>query len=162
MALLTISGVARQVGLQPSTIRYYERIGLMPHPLRVSGQRRYDTSVLYRLALIQRARELGFSLEEVRELFLGFRNLPRASDRWRKLCHRKLNELDTLAEGVKTVRRLLKRMMRRCTCATLDQCGRGIFRTGALRSALIPVPRKLQVRPMNSSAFAACRSAILR
>ena len=59
MSELTISEVARQVGLQASAIRYYERIGLLPRAPRMSGQRRYDTTALYRLAIIQRARQLG-------------------------------------------------------------------------------------------------------
>ena len=75
MPELVISEVARQVGLQASAIRYYERIGLLPQALRMSGQRRYDTTALYRLALIQRARQLGFTLTEIRDLFFGFLQL---------------------------------------------------------------------------------------
>jgi MerR family transcriptional regulator, redox-sensitive transcriptional activator SoxR len=52
MAQLAISEVAQQVGLQASAIRYYEQIGLLPPAQRMSGQRRYDTTVLYRLAII--------------------------------------------------------------------------------------------------------------
>jgi DNA-binding transcriptional MerR regulator len=68
----------------------------------MSGQRRYDTIVLYRLAVIQRARQLGFTLDEIRQLFFGFRNVARASERWQKLSRKKLAELDGL---IKTVRR---------------------------------------------------------
>ena len=130
MPQLYISEVARQVGLRPSAIRYYERIGLLPSAQRESGQRRYDTTALYRLAIIQRARQLGFTLDEIRQLFFGFGNAPRASERWRKLSRRKLAELDDLTGGIKTVRRLLKKMMRNCGCQTLDQCGKRIFRSG--------------------------------
>ena len=131
MPELTISEVARQVGLQASAIRDYEQIGLLPPAHRISGQRRYDTTVLYRLSVIQRARQLGFTLEEVRELFFGFRDVPRASVRWQKLCRKKLEELESLMDRIKTVRRLLLRMVVRCHCETLDQCGKGIFRSGA-------------------------------
>ena len=126
---LTISEVARQAGLQPSAIRYYEQIGLLPPAQRMSGQRRYDTTALYRLAIIQRARQLGFTLEEIRQLFFGFRNATRASERWQKLSRRKLAELDHLMDGIKTMRHLLKKMMQNCRCDTLDQCGKGIFRS---------------------------------
>jgi MerR family transcriptional regulator, redox-sensitive transcriptional activator SoxR len=129
MPQLTISDVAQQIGLQPSAIRYYERIGLLPAAQRISGQRRYDSTVLYRLSIIQRARQLGFTLEEIRQLFFGFRNVTRASERWQKLSERKLEELDELMRGIKTVRRLLKKMMERCRCETLDQCGKGIFQS---------------------------------
>jgi MerR family redox-sensitive transcriptional activator SoxR len=130
MPLLTISEVARQVGLQPSAIRYYEQIGILLPAQRISGQRRYDTTVLYRLAVIQRARQTGFTLDEVQQLFFGFGNVTRASERWHRLSRRKLGELDGLMDGIKTMRRLLKRMMQNCRCETLEQCGKGIFRGG--------------------------------
>ena len=127
MPELTISEVARQLGLQASAIRYYERIGLLPRARRMSGQRRYDNTVLYRLAIIQRARQLGFTLSEIRHLFFGFRDVTRASERWRTLSQQKLAELDRLMEGLQAVRGLLKRLMTKCQCDTLDQCGKGMF-----------------------------------
>src|SRR4029077_21031876 len=98
-------------------------------PLRSSGQRRYDTTVLYRLSVIQRARQLGFTLDEIRQLFAGFRNVTPASERWRELSQRKLVELDGLMDAIRTMQRLLRQMMRRCLCETLDQCGKGIFQS---------------------------------
>lgn len=132
MEQLTISQVAHQVGLQASAIRYYEQIGLLPRAERVSGQRRYDATALYRLAIIQRARQLGFTLDEIRQLFFGFRNVTRASARWRVLSGRKLAELDHLQENIKAVQRLLKKLMQNCRCETLEQCGKGIFLSGCV------------------------------
>ena len=131
MAYLTISEVARQVGLQASAIRYYEQIGLLPRAQRVSGQRRYDATALYRLAIVQRARQLGFTLDEIRQLFFGFRTVTRASARWRVLSERKLRELDQQLQNIREVQRLLKKMMQKCHCDTLDQCGKGIFNSQA-------------------------------
>jgi MerR family transcriptional regulator, redox-sensitive transcriptional activator SoxR len=151
--LLTISEVARQVGLRPSAIRYYERIGILLPGERVSGQRRYDDTVLYRLAVIQRARQIGFTLDEIRQLFFGFRNVTRASERWRTLSRRKLAELDDLMDGIKTVQGLLKKIMRKCHCETLDQCGKGIFRSGCLSTftkSLPSSPRRGRLRLVNS------------
>lgn len=128
MPALTISEVARQVGIQASAIRYYEQIGLLPRAQRVNGQRRYDATTLHRLAIIQWARQLGFTLDEIRRLFFGFRNFTRASERWHTLSRKKLDELDRLMDRIKAVRKLLKKMMRNCHCETLDQCGKGIFR----------------------------------
>ena len=140
MPPFTISEVARQIGLQPSAIRYYERIGLLPPAQRISGQRRYDSTILYRLAIVQRARQLGFTLEEIRQLFLGFRNVTRASERWQRLSQRKLAELDVLMDGIRTVRRLLKKMMQDCRCDTLDQCGKGIFQNGCVEARVRSLP----------------------
>jgi len=142
MPQLTISEVAQQVGLQASAIRYYERIGLLPPAQRVSGQRRYDTTALYRLAIIQWARRLGFTLDEIRQLFFGFRHVTRASQRWQTLSRRKLAELDGLMDGIKTVRHLLKRMMQNCRCDTLEQCGKGIFQSGRTDVAVKSLPLK--------------------
>ena len=128
MPQLTISQVARQLRLRPSAIRYYESIGLLPPPERQSGQRRYDLTVLYRLAIIQRARQLGFTLSEIRHLFFGFRDVTRPSERWRTLSQKKLGELDDLMEGIKVVRGVLRKLMSKCRCDTLDQCGRGMLR----------------------------------
>lgn len=126
MPELTISEVAQQVGLQPSAIRYYEKIGLLPRANRISGQRRYDKTAVYRLATIQCARQLGFSLNEIRQLFFGFRNVTRASERWQTLCRRKLEELDHSIAAIKAVQNLLRKMKKNCGCETLDQCGKGI------------------------------------
>ena len=129
MPQMTISQVARSIQLRPSAIRYYERIGLLPPAQRLSGQRRYDERALYRLAIIQRARQLGFTLTEIRYLFFGFRDVTRASDRWRAISQKKLAELQHLMDGIKAVQRLLRQMMTKCGCDTLDQCGKGIFRS---------------------------------
>ena len=127
MGQLTISQVAQQIGIQSSASRYYEHIGLLPPAQREGGQRRYNSTVLYRLAIIQRARQLGFTLTEIRQLFSGFRDVTQASERWRTLSQRKLAELDNMMDGIKAVRRVLKKLMTNCRCETLDQCGKGIF-----------------------------------
>src|SRR5260370_6734058 len=111
MRQLTISEVARQVALRASAIRYYEQIGLVPPAQRASGQRRYDTTALYRLALIQWARKLGFTLHAIRRMFFGIRNVTRPSDRWQMLYRKKLAELDGLMDRITTLRRFLKSMI---------------------------------------------------
>jgi MerR family redox-sensitive transcriptional activator SoxR len=126
MAGLTISQVARQVGLRASAIRYYEQIGILRPAHRISGQRRYDTTILYRLAIIQRARQIGFTLDEIRQLFFGFRDRIPASERWRKLCGRKLVELQTLVDHIQSMQDVLRRL-ENCSCTALDQCGKGMF-----------------------------------
>src|SRR5229473_1618970 len=130
MPELTIAQVARQVGLQASAVRYYERIGLLPPALRMSGQRRYDATALYRLAIVQRARQLGFTLHEIRELFFGFGGKTPASRRWQRLSQRKLAELDKFQGEIKIMQQLLRKMIDKCSCETLEQCGRGIFLKG--------------------------------
>jgi MerR family transcriptional regulator, mercuric resistance operon regulatory protein len=69
MQPLTIGRFAAAAGVNFETVRYYERIGLMPPPARTaSGHRAYEAAHVRRLAFIRRARELGFSIEDIRAL----------------------------------------------------------------------------------------------
>jgi DNA-binding transcriptional MerR regulator len=82
MDSLTIGQLGRATDTKIETIRYYEKIGLLPEPRRTSGNyRSYAAEHLQRLGFIRRARELGFSIEDVRELLKlaarGERPLPR-------------------------------------------------------------------------------------
>ena len=119
---LAISHVARVFGLRTSAIRYYEQIGILPQAMRKNGQRRYEKSVLFRLAVVQRARESGFTLDEIRELFFGFRPATRPPKRWRELSERKLAELRIRMKRLKLMETLLKQMQA-CRCNALEECG---------------------------------------
>lgn len=143
MSHLSIAEVARQVGLRPSAIRYYEQLGILPPAERISGQRRYDRTVLYRLAVVQRARQAGFALDEIRALFFGFQDGTRAAARWQKLADRKLAELSAIAEQIKSMELLLKRMKAKCHCSTLEICGKAILEKGISGVERPPLP----VRP---------------
>jgi MerR family transcriptional regulator, mercuric resistance operon regulatory protein len=66
---LTVSALATRVGVRPDTIRYYERIGLLPHPARTSGDhRRWPDTTVDRLQFIQGCQRLGLRLTEIRDL----------------------------------------------------------------------------------------------
>ncbi len=127
MASLTISQVAAKVGLRTSAIRYYEQIGLLDPVERVNGQRRYDASVLYRLSIVQRAQQAGFTLQEVQELLTGFLKGTPASERWKQLSTRKLKELAAQMEQIQFMEGLLREMIDNCHCDNLETCGKGIF-----------------------------------
>jgi len=111
----------------------------LPPAVRISGQRRYDRSALYRLAVVQRARQAGFSLNEIRVLFFGFQDSTRAEARWRKLADRKLAELDTIADQIKSLQDLLNRMKAKCHCKTLEICGKYILESGITRVERLPL-----------------------
>lgn len=127
MSRLSISEVAGRVRLRPSTIRYYEKLGILPAPERAGGRRRYDKTVLYRLAVIQQARRAGFRLDEIQTLFFGFEGGTRAEARWHKLADRKLEELEAHSEQIKSMSALLKKMKAKCHCSTLEVCGKAMF-----------------------------------
>jgi DNA-binding transcriptional MerR regulator len=102
-----------------SLIRYYEELGLLPEPDRVSGQRRYDETVLRRLAVIDVAQRAGLSLEEIREL-VEHGNDP-MNDRLRVLAERRLPEIDALIERAQRVRIWLEAATA-CDCQAIDDC----------------------------------------
>ena len=124
---LAISDVARVFGLRTSAIRFYEQIGILPPAMRKNGQRRYNNTVLFRLAVVQRARETGFTLEEIRELFFGFPPGTPPPKRWHDLSQRKLVELRDRMKRLKLMEKLLKRV-EDCRCDALDECGKKILR----------------------------------
>lgn len=121
MRQMTIGEVARKTGIQPSTIRYYERIGLLPAPERLSGQRRYRPDILRTLAAIQLARSAGLRLSEVRELLHGFAEEMPASSRWQAIARSKLDEVESQIEGLEQRKGLLQ-TLGQCRCPTVEEC----------------------------------------
>jgi MerR family redox-sensitive transcriptional activator SoxR len=121
MKELTISEVARQAGIRASAIRYYESVGLLPPPRRVSGQRRYHADVLRRLAFIQAAQAVGFTVAEMQTLLheLGG-NMP-LSTRWQSLAQRKLTEVDALILRAQSMKQMLEKGLH-CDCPDLEHC----------------------------------------
>jgi DNA-binding transcriptional MerR regulator len=78
--------------------------------------------VLFRLEVVQRARESGFTLEEIRELFFGFRPATPPPKRWQKLSERKIAELRIRMKQLKLMETLLKQIQG-CRCNALEECG---------------------------------------
>jgi MerR family redox-sensitive transcriptional activator SoxR len=148
---LAISDVARVFGLRTSAIRYYEQIAILPPPLRKNGQRRYDNRALFRLAVVQRARETGFTLEEIRELFFGFPPGTRPPKRWHQLSQRKIAELRDQMKRLKLMETLLKRV-ENCRCGALDECGEKILREGNRLGQTNAVTSDLKARPRPAPA----------
>ena len=88
---LTIGELAVRTGVATSALRYYEEIGLIPAPARISGQRRYPESAVGLVGLILLLRYVGFSLSECKALLAS---RVQAVDGWRSLAHRKLADLE--------------------------------------------------------------------
>jgi DNA-binding transcriptional MerR regulator len=116
---LAIGDIAHQAGVRSSRIRYYESIGILPIPERVSGKRRYHPDVLRRLTVITAAQRIGFTLDEIREL-LGPGRRP-AHERLRTLAIHKLPEIEELIQRATTIRQLLITCAG-CECDSLDNC----------------------------------------
>lgn len=115
-APLTIGELAAHTGLPTSTLRYYDRIGLVPATSRSGGQRRYDPKVIERVRAVILCQRSGFTLEETRRLLDGGRP-------WQPLALGKLEELQSRIAELEQTTALLRSALA-CGCRSLEACGR--------------------------------------
>jgi MerR family transcriptional regulator, redox-sensitive transcriptional activator SoxR len=118
---LTIGQLAQHFGLNTSAIRYYERVGVLPEPVRESGQRRYGPDAIRRLEVLEVAKRAGFTLDEARLLLQRTDAGSPAFEAVRDLAARKLPELDALIERAQAMRAWMLTATD-CSCTTLDVC----------------------------------------
>ncbi|MBI5426463.1 MAG: heavy metal-responsive transcriptional regulator [Opitutae bacterium] len=113
---MTIGELAKSAGVNVQTIRFYEREGLLPdaHRWPDSGYRDFDDEALLRLRFIRSAKELGFTLREIREL-LDLRILPGEScAEMKHLLELKLTDLDRRMQEMRRLRRVLSKLVVAC------------------------------------------------
>jgi len=112
---LTIGRLAAAAGVGVETIRFYEREGLLPSPARTaSGYRQYEPATAQRLGFIRRAKALGFSLAEIREL-LGLAEPDGERARVKALTRGKLAEIDQRIVELQRMRAALAELERQCS-----------------------------------------------
>src|SRR6478609_7022077 len=121
--LLTIGDVADRSGFPQSALRFYEREGLLRTTRTSGGQRRYERSVLRRLAFIRAARTIGVGLDEVREALdrLPEGRTPNKAD-WTRLSKAWRGRLDEQIEALRAMRDGLDSCIG-CGCLSLKRCG---------------------------------------
>ena len=115
--------LAQRTGCNLETVRYYEKVGLLPEPPRnASGYRSYDTGHERRLRFVLRARELGFSLEEIRELLrlVDERDRPCAEARTVAATH--LDDVRTKIADLRRMERVLRDVVAKCAGGDLPEC----------------------------------------
>ena len=121
--MLTIGSLAKKTGTKVQTIRYYEQIGLMPEPGRTEGgQRRYGDDDLDRLAFIRHARQLGFSLEAIRELLDLSDHPDRPCLEADAIARRQLKQVEQRLARLEALRTELKRMVHECSGGQTADC----------------------------------------
>jgi MerR family mercuric resistance operon transcriptional regulator len=115
--------LARRTGCNLETVRYYEKVGLLPEPPRTAGgYRNYDATHERRIRFILRARELGFSLHEIRELLhlVDERDQPCADARAVAAAH--LDDIRAKIADLKRMERVLKEVVARCADGRQPEC----------------------------------------
>src|SRR6266705_2495607 len=120
---LPIGELSKQSGVNIETIRYYERVKMLaPPPRTASGRRVYDSTDLRILVFIRRARELGFSLDEIRAL-LRLGGPEKASCREvREIAAHHLEDIRAKLGDLKKLERLLAKTVARCSVKTAPDC----------------------------------------
>lgn len=121
--MLTIGNLSRKTGTKVPTIRYYEQIGLMPEPGRTDGgQRRYDAAALDRLSFVRHARQLGFSLDAIRELLDLADNPDHGCNDVDVIAQRQLRQVEQRIARLEALRGELQRMLHQCAGGKTSDC----------------------------------------
>jgi MerR family transcriptional regulator, redox-sensitive transcriptional activator SoxR len=119
--LMAIGEVAVLSGKAPSGIRYYEKLGLIAEPVRVSGRRRYQPEVVRTLAVIETAQRAGLSLGDIRLLLRAAPDDAPAVQGLRDVAERRLPVLHEAIARAELVRDWLESAAE-CRCPKLDDC----------------------------------------
>ena len=118
-----IGDLARATGCKIQTIRYYEQIGLMPEPVRTAGnQRRYGQAHIERLSFIRHSRELGFSLDAIRELLSLSDRPEQPCDAVDRLARRQLEQVEQRLSRLSVLKAELERMLEQCAGGRVRDC----------------------------------------
>jgi MerR family mercuric resistance operon transcriptional regulator len=121
---IRIGELSQRTGCNIETIRYYERIGLLPAPMRSGGRYRlHDTADVGRLVFVRRARGLGFTLNEVRALLaLSAKDGEAACPEVRELAAAHLREMQAKIADLRAMERVLADGVRCCGAGELPGC----------------------------------------
>lgn len=121
---LSIGELAENAGVQVTTVRFYERKGLLPPPpRRVSGYRMYGDEAIQRLRFIQEAKELGFSLHEIAELLALRVGAGRTCKNVRQRAVHKITDVDAKLRQLKRFKRALQKLVAQCEAGgTRGEC----------------------------------------
>ncbi len=124
MKTLTIGTLAKESGVNLETVRFYEQRGLLPRPPRSqAGYRLYPADAARRLRFIKRAKELGFSLNEIGEL-LSLRASPQATSAdVKKRTEAKIADIEAKIRTLKSMKNTLRGLTRQCPgCSPVAEC----------------------------------------
>ncbi|MFN3574453.1 MAG: MerR family transcriptional regulator [Phenylobacterium sp.] len=120
---MTIGDLARRTGAKVETVRYYEKAGLLPAPARTAGNyRAYEPEHLARLNFVLRARRLGFSLDQVRELLGLADERGRPCDAVDAIARTHLAEVEQKINELARLRDELASVIGRCRSGVVADC----------------------------------------
>lgn len=122
-APLSRGAVARQAGCNIETLRYYEQVGLLPAPPRSAGGHRvYGDALVRRLLFVRRARALGFTIEEIRELLRLVDGGAYTCAQVERLALAQVAEIQRKIADLQKLEAALQRMVAQCSGGNLPDC----------------------------------------
>ncbi len=122
-AIVSIGDLARATGVAVETIRYYERIGLLPAPARTAGNyRSYDAAHQRQLSFIRRSRDLGFTVEQVRALLDLAARTDRDCAEVDRIARGHLEDVERKIADLEGLRSELHDMIDHCGRSTVAEC----------------------------------------
>ena len=127
---MNVGRAAERVGLPVKTVHYYESIGLVTPARKHNGYRDYDETSVRKLAFVQRARSLGFSIDECRSLLSLYEDRARASKDVKAIATAKLADIERKIAELESLRQALSHLVERChgddrpDCPILDDLAR--------------------------------------
>ena len=119
---MNIGEVSQHTGLPPKTIRYYEDIGLVKPLQDANGYRAFRESEMHKLAFLCRARTLGFSIEDCRNLLALWEDKKRASADVRAIAKEHLAQIEAKISGLQEMRDTLSTLVRDCAGDDRPDC----------------------------------------
>ncbi len=120
---MKIGDVAERLGMPASTIRYYEKVGLIERQRRVSGRRSFDERALFALRFIQLAQAAGFTIAEMKSLLETYARDPSPAGLWKPFAETKQETIRQQIETLQQTDRVLTELLN-CRCSTLAECVR--------------------------------------
>lgn len=119
---MNIGTASQKSGLPPKTIRYYEEIGLIRADRRMNGYRDYSEKDVRRLHFVHRARDLGFSVEECRQLLSLYDDETRESAEVKAIAETKLKEIENRIAELTSLRNSLRHLVNNCHGDDRPEC----------------------------------------
>jgi MerR family redox-sensitive transcriptional activator SoxR len=151
MTDLLIGELARRAGVSTSSLRYYEKAGLLPPPPRSAKRRHYNPQILGRVRIILLARAAGFAIKETRTFLHGYTSATTPAAHWRALAKQKIEELDALLARIGRMKAILEASFR-CECLRLEDCERLVIASKSYRPPSPPRWRSTFKGPLRRTA----------
>lgn len=118
---MKIGDVSEKLGIPASTIRYYEQVGLIDPPKRVSGRRDFDEKTIFALEFVRLSQAAGFTIAETKSLFKSYARDQNVGGAWRQLASQKRSDVRNQVQALQQVDAILSELIS-CKCESFTDC----------------------------------------